>query len=291
MPIEFYSIIYTIPLQLPFVLSFYFLYRDWLRFSVPVTIITISLLYGFESFAFVTSLFDSARPMVIIDVCVMLVSIILIRREHISDILIIDKLLEFVLNVGGTALMAALSFTYSVMSGQTSEIWYNPDPVSVTDMMMKAICAAIAVTFGLIICKKCIPVLKGVRSSLKLMLCMGFVLPIYLFIAFSRFFITDQQQYLDGFVVIIYGILLIVTTVSLLIFFINIFMQAKEDNRLIQTRIESQNMHYRRVLKAQQELREAKHDLVNTLAAYNISQTHHDKQQTEGELQLCQQQQ
>ena len=101
---------------------------------------------------------------------------------------------------------------------------------------------------------------------------MGFVLPIYLFIAFSRFFITDQQQYLDGFVVIIYGILLIVTTVSLLIFFINIFMQAKEDNRLIQTRIESQNMHYRRVLKAQQELREAKHDLKNRLAAYSLAE-------------------
>ena len=272
MPIEFYSIIYTIPFQLPFVLSFYFLYRDWLRFSVPVTIITASLIYGFESFVFVTSLFDSARPMVIIDTVIMIVSIILVRTEHIADILIIDKLLEFVLNVGGTALAAAFSFTYSIISGQSSEIWYNLNPVLAADMTIKTAAAAIAVTFGFIICKKCIPVLKGVRSSLKLMLCIGFVLPIYLFIALSRIFITDSQQYLSGFAVIAYGILLIITAVSLLIFFTNIFMQAKEDNRLIQTRIESQNMHYRRVLKAQRELREAKHDLKNRLAAYSLAE-------------------
>ena len=41
----------------------------------------------------------------------------------------------------------------------------------------------------------------------------------------------------------------------------------------MQAKIEAQNEYYHRVLKIQQELREAKHDLVNQLVAYNMSQS------------------
>ena len=61
--------------------------------------------------------------------------------------------------------------------------------------------------------------------------------------------------------------------ISLLIFFINVFLKTREENQLMQAKIEAQNEYYHRVLKIQQELREAKHDLVNQLVAYNISQS------------------
>lgn len=41
----------------------------------------------------------------------------------------------------------------------------------------------------------------------------------------------------------------------------------------MQAKTEAQNEYYYRVLKIQQELRETKHDLVNRLVAYNISQS------------------
>lgn len=278
MAIEFYSIIYTIVFQLMFVPRFYFLYRNWLRFSLTSTIIIAALIYGFDFLACHLPLFSEAGWLpTITSSFIILMHITLVRKECIADALIIYEMFDLVFNVGATALMAALSFIYSRISGQSSETWYITDTATPADFIMRTICVIAGTAFGLIICRKCIPVLQSVRSRLKLMLCMGFVLPILLFITFSRIFITDSQQYLSGSFVIAYGILIIVTTVSLFIFFVSVFIQTKENNRLMQTRIESQNMHYHRVLKAQQELREAKHDLANRLAAYSIAQTNRDR--------------
>ena len=278
MPIEFYSIIYTIVFQLMFVPRFYFLYRNWLRFSLTSTIIIAALIYGFDFLACHLPLFSEAGWLpTITSNFIILMHIALVRKECIADALIIYEMFDLVFNVGATALMAALSFIYSRISGQSSETWYITDTATPADFIMRTIGVIAGTASGLIVCRKCIPVLQSVRGRLKLMLCMGFVLPILLFITFSRIFITDSQQYLSGSFVIAYGILLIVVSVSLLIFFISVFMQTKENNRLIQTRIESQNMHYHRVLKAQQELREAKHDLVNSIAAYSIAKTTRDR--------------
>ena len=236
------------------------------------------MIYGLDLLACRLPLLSEAGwPLAIVSSVVMLIHVVLVRKEYIADTLITYELLALVLNVAASALMAALSFIYSRISGQSSETWYITDTATPADFIMRTICVIAGTAFGLIICRKGIPVLQSVRSRLKLMLCMGFVLPILLFITFSRIFITDSQQYLSGSFVIAYGILIIVTTVSLFIFFVSVFMQTKENNRLIQARIESQNMHYHRVLKAQQELREAKHDLANRLAAYSIAQTNRDR--------------
>ncbi len=278
MPIEFYSIIYATVFQLPFILSFYFLYKNWLRFSVPATMITASMIYGLDLLACRLPLLSEAGwPLAIVSSVVMLIHVVLVRKEYIADTLITYELLALVLNVAASALMAALSFIYSRISGQSSETWYINETSTAADFIMETICVIAGAAFGLIVCRKCIPVLQNVRSGLKLMLCMGFVFPLFLFIILSRIFVTEQEQQLGGPLVIAYGILLIVVSVSLLIFFISVFMQTKENNRLIQTRIESQNMHYHRVLKAQQELREAKHDLVNSIAAYSIAKTTRDR--------------
>ena len=278
MPIEFYSIIYATVFQLPFILSFYFLYKNWLRFSVPATMITASMIYGLDLLACRLPLLSEAGwPLAIVSSVVMLIHVVLVRKEYIADTLITYELLALVLNVAASALMAALSFIYSRISGQSSETWYINETSTAADFIMETICVIAGAAFGLIVCRKCIPILQNVRSGLKLMLCMGFVFPLFLFIILSRIFVTEQEQQLGGPLVIAYGILLIVVSVSLLIFFISVFMQTKENNRLIQTRIESQNMHYHRVLKAQQELREAKHDLVNSIAAYSIAKTTRDR--------------
>ena len=278
MPIEFYSIIYATVFQLPFILSFYFLYKNWLRFSVPATMLTASMIYGLDLLACRLPLLSEAGwPLAIVSSVVMLIHVVLVRKEYIADTLITYELLALVLNVAASALMAALSFIYSRISGQSSETWYINETSTAADFIMETICVIAGAAFGLIVCRKCIPILQNVRSGLKLMLCMGFVFPLFLFIILSRIFVTEQEQQLGGPLVIAYGILLIVVSVSLLIFFISVFMQTKENNRLIQTRIESQNMHYHRVLKAQQELREAKHDLVNSIAAYSIAKTTRDR--------------
>ena len=278
MPIEFYSIIYATVFQLPFILSFYFLYKNWLRFSVPATMITASMIYGLDLLACRLPLLSEAGwPLAIVSSVVMLIHVVLVRKEYIADTLITYELLALVLNVAASALMAALSFIYSRISGQSSETWYINETSTAADFIMETICVIAGAAFGLIVCRKCIPILQNVRSGLKLMLCMGFVFPLFLFIILSRIFVTEQEQQLGGPLVIAYGILLIVVSVSLLIFFISVFMQTKENNRLIQTRIESQNMQYHRVLKAQQELREAKHDLVNSIAAYSIAKTTRDR--------------
>ena len=242
------------------------------------TIIIAALIYGFDFLACHLPLFSEAGWLpTITSIFIILMHIALVRKECIADALIIYEMFDLVFNVGATALMAALSFIYSRISGQSSETWYINETSTAADFIMRTICVIAGTAFGLIVCRKCIPILQNVRSGLKLMLCMGFVFPLFLFIILSRIFVTEQEQQLGGPLVIAYGILLIVVSVSLLIFFISVFMQTKENNRLIQTRIESQNMHYHRVLKAQQELREAKHDLVNSIAAYSIAQANRDR--------------
>ena len=236
------------------------------------------MIYGLDLLACRLPLLSEAGwPLAIVSSVVMLIHVVLVRKEYIADTLITYELLALVLNVAASALMAALSFIYSRISGQSSETWYINETSTAADFIMETICVIAGAAFGLIVCRKCIPILQNVRSGLKLMLCMGFVFPLFLFIILSRIFVTEQEQQLGGPLVIAYGILLIVVSVSLLIFFISVFMQTKENNRLIQTRIESQNMHYHRVLKAQQELREAKHDLVNSIAAYSIAKTTRDR--------------
>ena len=89
---------------------------------------------------------------------------------------------------------------------------------------------------------------------------MGTAVPIFIFMVLRQAIDPDTSQMLAGAMVACYGILLTLMAVSLLVFFI------------IQAKIEAQSEYYHRVLKIQQELREAKHDLANQLVAYNISQ-------------------
>ena len=121
--------------------------------------------------------------------------------------------------------------------------------------------------------------MSNVSRRLKHLLFAGVVLPVFIFVVLKHIADPNHTQLFAGPLIICYGILLVILTVSFLVFFISIFVQTKEENRLVQAKIEAQSEHYRRVLRIQQELREAKHDLANRLAAYNISHNTDKKQE------------
>ena len=138
---------------------------------------------------------------------------------------------------------------------------------------IRCIATVLAFTIALIICRKCVPLMSNLSKRLKLPLFMGTAVPIFIFMVLRQAIDPDTSLMLAGAMVAGYGIMLALMAVSLLIFFINVFLQTREYNQLVQAKIEAQNEYYHRVLRIQQELREAKHDLANRLVAYNISQS------------------
>ena len=268
------------------------IYRPWLRFNVFITMLIAAVVYGIDSLVY-----TSISPVSENSACLLgtwllaeIVNILMVRKDKIIDMLILEYFYQFIYNVIGTGLIALNTIIYGIISGAATDMWFSRQTLTDSDYVIRIISAAICFTISLMICRKVSVIMANMQKKLKLLLFFGMVVPMAIFMVIKNVVILTTENMLQGPLVVLYGILLMWVSVCLLIFFVSVFMQTKENNRLIQARIESQNMHYRRVLKAQQELREAKHDLVNTLAAYNISQTHHNKQQTEGELQLCQQQ-
>ena len=288
-----YELLDSTVMTLGHVFKYPVIYRSWLRFNVFITMLIAAVVYGID-----TLIYTSISPLSENSACLLgtwflaeIVNILMVRKDKIIDMLILEYFYQFIYNVIGTGLIALNTIIYGIISGAATDMWFSRQTLTGSDYVIRIISAAICFAISLMICRKVLVIMANMQKKLKLLLFFGMVVPMAVFMVIKNVVILTTENMLSGPLVILYGILLIWVSVCLLIFFVSVFMQTKENNRLIQTRIESQNMHYHRVLKAQQELREAKHDLVNTLAAYNISQTHHDKQQTEGELQLCQQQQ
>ena len=257
------------------VTKFPLLYKNMLRFNVPVTVINTAVTSSAMELAYLpfSPLCDNAPALLFIYLLSIAATVMLIRFDRLIDMLILDCFYQFFYNILGTAIITVLTAIYGAVTDADMNTWFSQSTSTAADYIMR--CAAVAVCFviALIICLRCIPLIVNMNMKLKLPLFMGTAVPVFIFMVLRHIIDPDTSQMLSGFLVVCYGILLTLMAISLLIFFINVFLKTREENQLMQAKIEAQNEYYHRVLKIQQELREAKHDLVNQLVAYNISQS------------------
>ena len=274
-----YELLDSTVMTLGHVFKYPVIYRPWLRFNVFVTMLIAAVVYGIDSFVY-----TSISPVSENSACLLgawllaeIVNILMVRKDKIIDMLILEYFYQFIYNVIGTGLIALSTAIYGIISGAAADQWFSTTTSTSSDYVIRIISAAICFAISLMICRKVSVIMANMQKKLKLLLFFGMVVPMAIFMVIKNVVVLTTEVLMQGPLVVLYGILLMWVSVCLLIFFVSVFMQTKENNRLIQTRIESQNMHYHRVLKAQQELREAKHDLANRLAAYNIAQTNRDR--------------
>ena len=274
-----YELLDSLVMTLGHAFKYPVIYRPWLRFNVFVTMLIAAVVYGIDSLVY-----TSISPVSENSACLLgtwllaeIVNILMVRKDKIIDMLILEYFYQFIYNVIGTGLIALNTIIYGIISGAATDMWFSRQTLTDSDYVIRIISAAICFTISLMICRKVSVIMANMQKKLKLLLFFGMVVPMAIFMVIKNVVILTTENMLQGPLVVLYGILLMWVSVCLLIFFVSVFMQTKENNRLIQARIESQNMHYHRVLKAQQELREAKHDLANRLAAYNIAQTNRDR--------------
>ena len=259
--------------------KFPIVYKPILRFNMWFSTIVVALTYAAVEFAALPSspVYDRPEAHLILYCISILVCIILARPDRIMEILIMEYFYQALYNILGTAIMAILTVAYGALSGADSTTWFSKSTSTASDYVLRFATLAICFAVSLVICRRCMPLVLNVSRKLKRLLFAGVILPVIIFVTLKVIINPDASQVLAGPLVICYGMLLLMVAVTLLIFFISIFLHSKEENNLIQTRLEAQNRHYHRVLKIQQELREAKHDLVNRMAAYNISGSGKDR--------------
>lgn len=270
-----YIVINAILMSLGNIVKFPLIYKPTLRFNTCLTVIITAIIFGVDEFAYLpfSPLCDNKPALMVIYILTVLTCIVLIRTDKIIDVLVINGFYQFLYNVIGTAIIAILTVVYGAVSGADISTWFSRSTSTTADFAIRCIATVLAFAVALIICRKCVPLMSNLSKRLKLPLFMGTAVPIFIFMVLRQAIDPDTSQMLAGAMVACYGILLTLMAVSLLVFFINVFLQTREYNQLIQAKIEAQSEHYHRVLKIQQELREAKHDLANRLVAYNISQS------------------
>ena len=259
--------------------KFPIVYKPILRFNMWFSTIVVAITCAAVEFAALPSspVYDSPMAHLILYYISILVCIILARPDRITEMLIMEYFYQFLYNILGTAVMAILTVIYGALSGAASTTWFSKSTSTASDYVIRCTALAICFAVSLIICRRCMPLVLNVNRKLKRLLFAGVILPVIVFVTLKVIINPDASQVLAGPLVICYGILLLVVTATLLIFFTNVFLHAKEENNLIQSRLEAQNRHYHRVLEIQQELREAKHDLANRMAAYNITGSGKDR--------------
>ena len=275
-----YNIIHEAILILGNVVKFPIVYRSMLRFNLCTTLV-IATVGALSDMAAIPSspLYGNRAAMLAVYFITVLTFIVLIRPDKIIEGLIINCFYQFLYNIIGTALIAMITAIYGAASGADSSTWFSFSTSTFSDYIIRYISLILCFGISLIICRKCAPLLSNVSRRLKHLLFAGVVLPVFIFVVLKHIADPNHTQLFAGPLIICYGILLVILTVSFLVFFISIFVQTKEENRLVQAKIEAQSEHYRRVLRIQQELIEAKHDLANRLAAYNISHNTDKKQE------------
>ncbi len=270
-----YHIIYALLMTAGLVIKFPLLYKNMLRFNVHITIIIATAVYAAEELSYLSfsPLCDNTSALFIMYLLAVATAIMLIRFDRIIDMLILDCFYQFLYNIIGTAIIAVMVAVYGAVTGADMNTWFAQSTSTAADCRIRCIALVMSVIIALVICRKCKPLMLNMSMKLKLPLFMGTAVPIFIFMVIRHIANPDASQMLSGFLVVCYGILLTLMAISLLIFFINVFLKTREENQLMQAKIETQNEYYHRVLKIQQELREVKHDLVNQLVAYNISQS------------------
>ncbi len=253
--------------------KFPIVYKPILRFNMWFSTIIVALTYAAVEFAALPSspVYDRPAAHLALYCISIIVCIILARPDRIMEMLIMEYFYQALYNILGTAIMAILTVAYGALSGADSTTWFSKSTSTASDYILRFATLVICFAVSLVICRRCMPLVLNVSKNLKRLLFAGVILPVIVFVTLKVIINPDSSQVLAGPLVICYGMLLLVVTATLLIFFINIFLHSKEENNLIQARLEAQNIHYHRVLEIQQELREAKHDLANRIAAYNIS--------------------
>ncbi len=244
-----------------------------LRFNTWGTITIAAACYSIVQFAAqpFSPVYD--KPMVHLALYFMsiLVTIILAQPGRIMEMLIMDYFYQAWYNILGSGIMAIMTVAYGALSGADSTTWFTVSAITASDYVLRCIALVITFAVGLLICRRCMPLLLNVSKKMKTLLFAGTVLPAIIFITLKQIVNPDASQLLAGPLVVCYGVLLLVVTTTLLVFFINVFVQIREENNLIQARLESQSIYYHKVLEIQQELREAKHDLTNRMAAYAMT--------------------
>ena len=275
-----YIVINAILMSLGNIVKFPLIYKPTLRFNTCLTVIITAIIFGVDEFAYLpfSPLCDNKPALMVIYILTVLTCIVLIRTDKIIDVLVINGFYQFLYNVIGTAIIAILTVVYGAISGADISTWFSRSTSTTADFAIRYVATVLAFTVALIICRKCVPLMSNVSRRLKHLLFAGVVLPVFIFVVLKHIADPNHTQLFAGPLIICYGILLVILTVSFLVFFISIFVQIKEENRLVQAKIEAQSEYYRRVLRVQQELREAKHNLANRLAAYNISHNTDKKQ-------------
>lgn len=270
-----YHIIYALLMTAGLVIKFPLLYKNMLRFNIHITIIIATAVYAAEELAYLSfsPLCDNTPALFIIYLLSVAATIMLIRFDRIIDMLILDCFYQFLYNIMGTAIIAVMVAVYGAVTGADMNTWFAQSTSTAADYRIRCIAVAMCFIIALVICRKCKPLMLNMSMKLKLPLFMGTAVPVFIFMVIRHIVNPDASQMLSGFLVVCYGILLTLMAISLLVFFINVFFKIREENQLMQAKTEAQNEYYHRVLKIQQELREAKHDLVNQLVAYNISQS------------------
>lgn len=268
------DIIYVILMTAGLVIILPILFRNMLRFNVYITVISAAAVHALEELACMpfSPVCGNTAAMVINYLLTVVVTIMLIRFDRLIDMLIIYCFYQFLYNVIGTAIMVVSTVIYGTITGVDSDTWFDGNTSTVSDMIMHNIALALSFAVSLIICRKCMPIMVNMNMRLKLPLFAGAVVPVFVYLIVRNLVDGDSPQRLSGPMAICYGILLILMAVSFIVFFVNVFLQTKEENQLIQVKIKAQNEYYYRVLRVQQELREARHDLANQLVACNISQ-------------------
>jgi hypothetical protein len=249
------------------------IYKPWLRFNVYLTMLIAAIVYGIGELAYVSAspVSDNRTVLMLTWLLAEIVNILLVRKDKIIDMLILEYFYQFVYNIIGTGLIAAITIIYSLLSGEGANMQFDRLTATSSDFIIRIISTALCFTISLMLCRKCTVIMANLQRRLKLLLFWGMVVPLSAFMILKNLVVLTAEDMSQGPIVVCYGLLLAWVSVCLLVFFISVFLQTREEARLIQIRTEAQSLHYKRVLKAQQELREAKHELKNRLVAYSMA--------------------
>ena len=270
-----FNIIYPTIVTIVLTAAFIIIFKDMLRFNIYISTAIIAIVFAVDELVYMpfSPGYDSNIIITITYILMILTCILLVRPDKIIDMLIIDCFFHFLYNIIGTALMALSAAVYGAITGADPDTWFTTSTSTASDEIIRYVAVVVAAAVATIIVLKCMHIILNLNLRLKLPLFLGTAVPMYTFMILKNLLVYDSSQLLSGTFVVCYGLLLTIIAISLFVFFINVFLKTKGDNQLAQLQIEAQNAHYQKILNLQQELRETKHDLVNQLVAYRLSQS------------------
>lgn len=200
-----------------------------------------------------------------------LLELIPMRREMLTRTMIASVFFNFLYNVVGTIVMLIFVNTYTIITGASNQTWLATTNNTPMDYIFRYMMMPIAGGISCYITYKIAPLLEQLTKTELFWIAMGLIAPMLAFETFKRLAIKSADDYYGGFVIVGYGLLLLVMGTSCILCVLITTFRIGAEKKEMQIRMELQSSQYEEICRLQDGIRELRHDLVNHMAAGALS--------------------